>query len=285
MEAVFTAEGGQFFVTDEVKQYFNRDGYILVKKLFAGQEVDKLKRCMEESKDIQKHAYGRSDGQGAFSRMCLWLYAGDDVSGVISRTDKIAGTMETLLGGEEVYHYHTKLMMKEPRTGGAHQWHQDYGYWYQYGNLTPNMGSVFMPVDRCTRQNSCLQILVGSHKMGRINHVQIGDQAGADLDRVELAKEKFAHKYVEMEPGDVLFFHSNLLHTSDQNKSDMRRYAMISAYNQAQNSPKNEHYSALYHPLNKLPNSAIGDCQKMDSSTDKCFMNPENDTGAASLKK
>ncbi len=33
-----------------------------------------------------------------------------------------------LLGGEEVYHYHTKLMMKEPRTGGAHLWHQDYGF-------------------------------------------------------------------------------------------------------------------------------------------------------------
>ena len=31
-----------------------------------------------------------------------------------------------LLGGE-VYHYHTKLMMKQPRTGGCHLWHQDYG--------------------------------------------------------------------------------------------------------------------------------------------------------------
>ena len=46
------------------------------------------------------------------SRMCLWLYAGDDVSGVISRSEKIAGTMEALLGGEEIYHYHAKLMMK-----------------------------------------------------------------------------------------------------------------------------------------------------------------------------
>ena len=29
---------------------------------------------------------------------------------------------------------------------------------------------------------------------------------------------RFEHVYVEMEPGDALFFHSNLLHTSDQNK-------------------------------------------------------------------
>jgi len=31
-----------------------------------------------------------------------------------------------LLGGE-VYHYHTKLMMKEAHTGGSFVWHQDYG--------------------------------------------------------------------------------------------------------------------------------------------------------------
>ena len=28
---------------------------------------------------------------------------------------------------EEVYHFHTKLMMKEARFGGKHLWHQDYG--------------------------------------------------------------------------------------------------------------------------------------------------------------
>ena len=35
--------------------------------------------------------------------------------------------MEQLLGGD-VYHYHTKLMMKEAHAGGSFVWHQDYGY-------------------------------------------------------------------------------------------------------------------------------------------------------------
>ena len=46
------------------------------------------------------------------------------------RSTKVAGTMQNLLGGDEIYHYHSKLMMKEPKTGGAHIWHQDYGYIY-----------------------------------------------------------------------------------------------------------------------------------------------------------
>ena len=49
---------------------------------------------------------------------------------VFHRSTKIAGTMQNLLGGDEIYHYHSKLMMKEPKTGGAHIWHQDYGYIY-----------------------------------------------------------------------------------------------------------------------------------------------------------
>lgn len=43
----------------------------------------------------------------------------------ITLGSKVAGTSAALLGGE-VYHYHTKLMMKEPFTGGAFVWHQDY---------------------------------------------------------------------------------------------------------------------------------------------------------------
>ncbi len=103
--------------------------------------------------------------------------------------------------------------MKEPRTGGAWNWHQDYGYWYQNGCLLPEMASIFMPVDPCTRENGCLAVLRGSHKMGRIDHVQMGEQAGVEPGRLEDAKKVFEMVYVEMQPGDALFFHANLLHS------------------------------------------------------------------------
>ena len=35
----------------------------------------------------------------------------------------------------------------------------------------------------------CLQVLKGSHHLGRINHKSVGGQVGADLDRVEEAKK------------------------------------------------------------------------------------------------
>ena len=47
--------------------------------------------------------------------------------------------------------------------------------------------------------------------MGRVDHILAGDQAGAE--RVKYAKDMFPLEYLEMEPGDVLFFHCNLLHS------------------------------------------------------------------------
>lgn len=62
------------------------------------------------------------------------------------------------------------------QVGGRHVWHQDYGYWYENGCLTPDMGSVFIALDPCTKENGCLRVLSGSHKMGRLDHVSIGNQ-------------------------------------------------------------------------------------------------------------
>ena len=43
------------------------------------------------------------------------------------------------MGGDELYHYHTKIMMKDPELGGSFEWHQDYGYvnatWLYLTNL------------------------------------------------------------------------------------------------------------------------------------------------------
>ena len=46
-----------------------RNGFLLVRGLWDVEEVAKLRKCMEESEDIRQHAYGRSDGMGAVSKV------------------------------------------------------------------------------------------------------------------------------------------------------------------------------------------------------------------------
>ena len=171
--------------------------------------------------------------------------------------------MERLLGGE-VYHYHSKMILKDPKVGGAWAWHQDYGYWYQNGVLQPLLTSIFLAVDPCTRQNGCLQVIRGSHHCGRIDHVLTGDQAGADRERVEELLKRMPLDHVEMVPGDALFFHCNLLHSSAQNSSKYPRWALICCYNAARNDPYKESRHPQYTRLEKWPDERVKEVGQRD---------------------
>jgi ectoine hydroxylase-related dioxygenase (phytanoyl-CoA dioxygenase family) len=189
--------------------------------------------------------------------MATWNHPGDSVYGLAARTHRVVDTMEDMLGGE-VYHYHSKLTAKEPFEGGAWEWHQDYGYWYHNGCMFPYMASVMVALDRTTRDNGCLQVLRGSHHAGRVDHgVLPGEQVGADPRRVQEMIKRFERVYVEMEPGDGLFFHSNVMHRSDQNRSPDRRWTVLFCYNAARNDPYLDHHHPRYTPLSKVDDGAV----------------------------
>lgn len=235
---------------------FIEDGYVLVKSLLDAEEVEMLRRASRGDPAIAKRAVSRDDGEGGKSTITLWNHPGEDFFSMISRSERVVNAMEQFLGGE-VYHYHAKMMQKEPYTGGAWVWHQDYGYWYNNGCLFPYMASCFIAVDPCTRENGCLQVLRGSHHMGRIEHVRVGEQVGADPERTAEAEKVLDLVYCVMDPGDALFFHCNLLHRSDQNQSHNPRWALICCYNAARNNPYKESGHPRYTHLLKVPDSAI----------------------------
>ena len=244
-------------LTPEQRAAFDRDGYVLIRGFFDTEEAALLQQAIDQDPSIRGHFYDRGDADGLTTKMATWNHPGESVYGYAARSEKMVDTMEDLLGGE-VYHYHSKITAKEPREGGAWEWHQDYGYWYKNGCLFPLMASAMVALDQCTRANGCLQVLKGSHLLGRIDHGLLeGDQVGADLRRVQEAQKHLELVYCEMAPGDVLFFHCNTLHRSDQNRSDDRRWTLICCYNAARNDPFLEHHHPRYTPLVKVPDAQI----------------------------
>lgn len=272
---------------EEVLNTYEADGFVIARGMFDSQEIGLLRRAAKEDRELDQHSFGKGDGEGGTVRLSLWNHPGDTIYGMFARCESIVNSAERILRGE-VYHYHSKMIMKDAKVGGAWAWHQDYGYWYQNGVLFPLLTSAFIAVDPATRQNGCMQVLKSSHLMGRVDHVLTGDQAGADMERVREAEKALELVHVEMEPGDVLFFHANLLHRSDQNKSDKPRWAMICCYNAARNNPYKEHHHPRYTPLSKVPDSAIleaGLRRFSDSASDVAWMNTQDDKSAASLEQ
>jgi hypothetical protein len=229
---------------------FQDDGFFVVERLFDPDEVVLLRSVAEADRRLHDSAVSRRDGQGGTIRLSVSNELGDDLYAAVVRCRRVVETMEALLGGE-VYHYHHKMILKEPRTGGAWEWHQDYGYWYDNGCLFPDLASCMIAVDRATSRNGCLQVLRGSHRMGRVNHVAVGDQTGADPERVGAALQRLERVNCPLEPGSAVFFHCNLLHRSDRNLSDEPRWAFIACYNAARNDPYKESRHPRYRFLER----------------------------------
>ena len=266
-----------FSISDKEKLSFINDGFVLVKGMFNAEETSLLLESAKQDQILQEKAYAVKDGDGKSSKLSLWNHPGEDVWGMVSRSNRIAGSMEKLLGGE-IYHYHSKLMLKEPKEGGAWEWHQDYGYWYKNGCLYPHMGSCLTALDKADKENGCLQVVKGSHHMGRIEHRTTGAQTGADEDRVNEILKVLPLIYCELDPGDALFFHSNLLHRSDANKSDRSRWSLICCYNMAMNNPVIEHHHPQYTPLKKVSDSSLLETGMKLTSDGSSYLNPDHDS-------
>jgi ectoine hydroxylase-related dioxygenase (phytanoyl-CoA dioxygenase family) len=157
---------------------------------------------------MSKHSYDVNDSTGKKSKLALWFTPGNDAYGLLTRSKRmLEGVAQLLEGDAPVCHFHSKLMQKEPKVGGAWEWHQDYGYWYKNEFLLPGHRiSVMIAITTADKENGCLQVIKGSHKMGRIEHGFAGEQVGASQHYVDLALKTMELVYVEVNPGDALFF-------------------------------------------------------------------------------
>lgn len=132
----------------------------------------------------------------------------------------ILGRMASLYGPDLLL-WRTNFFVKEP---GAKRipWHQDFNYWPLE---PPVICSAWIAVDPATVENSCVQVIPGSHRKV-IPHVK----ATEDVVFKEMGDEKFydAEEAVDLEmaPGEFILFNERTLHHSHPNRSDQRRIGL-----------------------------------------------------------
>ena len=273
-----------FSLTESQVEAFNTDGYLIVPNFLNEAEVSKLLEVALQDDVINKNSYDLNDQTGKKTKLALWFTPGNDIYGLLTKSERMVNSVNQLLDGDApVCHYHSKLMQKEPKVGGAWEWHQDYGYWYKNEYLFPDqMISVMIAITEAKKENGCLQVIKGSHKMGRVEHGFAGEQVGASQRYVDLALKTMELVYVEIKPGDALFFHSNILHRSEANLSEKSRWSLISAYNRQSNPAYNEQAGSSTVPLETVADdamltSAIGGLMENNS-----FLSKESDVSLKS---
>lgn len=257
---------------------FEEDGYLVLPQFCSKEEINKLYKTALEDDAMRKNALDLNDQQGKKTRLSLWFTPGNDVFGYLTRSRKMVRSVAPLLDSDApVCHFHSKLMQKEPRVGGAWEWHQDYGYWYKNQFMFPDqLISIMIALTPASKENGCLQVIKGSHKLGRVNHGFAGEQVGADMVMVNNALKTMELVYCELRPGDALVFHSNIIHRSEANLSEHPRWSLISCYCSQSNIAYNENSTSWKVPVSIVPDEAILEWDA-ESLSNADFLKKEND--------
>jgi ectoine hydroxylase-related dioxygenase (phytanoyl-CoA dioxygenase family) len=135
---------------------------------------------------------------------------------------EVVGRLSSLLGPDLML-WRSNFFTKQ--AGGKEiPWHQDVNYW----RLDPPLNfTVWMAIDEVTAENSCMQVIPGSHTKV-VRHVKSTQEMGFDEMAEDSAVDRKKSIDLVMRPGEFVIFNERLLHHSEANRSNKRRMALIS---------------------------------------------------------
>ncbi len=235
------------FSAGELAQFEN-DGYVVVRRLVDSTScaimLSKAKLDLAvaaapleyESETGYPGAPASLDAPGGRTvRRLLQAYARSAVLARWLIAPVLALRLRQLLGARIVMSqaHHNCVMTKNPGFSSATHWHQDIRYWsYQQ----PELVSVWTALGREHAGNGCLRVLPGTHRM-----VFSPEQYDGDIflcpEHAGNQKLIETQQMVELDTGDVLFFHCRLLHAAGDNRSTDTKFSLVSTYHAAANRP------------------------------------------------
>ena len=114
-------------LTRSEKASFERNGFVVTRGWFSTDEVDLLRATIEADTHATGNTISVADADGRDTKLTEWHRFGDDTYSQFGRSASLVRAASELMGNSEPYLSHAKLLLKEPRSGGAWEWHQDFG--------------------------------------------------------------------------------------------------------------------------------------------------------------
>ena len=223
--------------TKDLSEQYERDGYFIRRGTLSRTDASAIRKAITDALDAhddqRKGHYNEelSARRGAqlarqqrFRKLGAFARHNDTVFNCGIASHGVLEVMHHFLGPDLVLVYDS-VFLKLAKTGGATPWHQDIGLWPEKMQDSFNF---WIAIDPATKANGCLQFVPGSHKGPIVEHKPYEGGLHKELPR-ELCTNLQTH-YAELNPGDAVFWHSNLWHYSAPNTSDQDRIAIAGVY-------------------------------------------------------
>ena len=217
---------------------WDRDGFFLVKEFSPPDVCDAMLR---RAIDLAREADGRgvagtaivhpernlADSMGsealAEERVSkVFKVHRDSVFHEFATQPDLVASVQHLLG-PDIDCFLSQFIFKNPGAWGQ-PWHQD-AFYFPF-DRGPQVG-VWLAVTEATLANGCLHVVPGSHLEPVHEHL-LDRRPNANQGYVEILDHDMSgERPVTMAPGDLLIFHSHLMHRSKDNNSSAIRAAMV----------------------------------------------------------
>lgn len=235
----------------ELKQY-DELGFFVRENIFAEDELEALRAGAENVHAQILEAAGREDAehidqvdnqkyQVVLGSKIKWEWS-DDLHAVRSMepTGHLDARLEAFIDDPRLYQpiqsingcealsvFSDKLNVKRP--GGApFPWHQEGLYWENGAEDLESLVSTLTYLDDGTKENGCLWVIPGSHKHGNLQGLKDRGVLGALYTDIDLIDGEAVA--TELSSGSVLYFHRDLVHGSQSNRTKSSRRVFVVAY-------------------------------------------------------
>ena len=230
------------YMTEDQKQSWNNSGYILipnfVNKKFCddmNNEVREIIKSIIPEDSAFSHAYA-GEGHIAIREMKpsdnaktiedeiskLFRIHSKGIFNSFIKKEKLVNLLEDILG-PDIDCFLSQFIFKNPGAWGQ-PWHQDSSY-FPF-DKEPQV-AAWLATSEATLENGCLVVLPGSHQEHLHEHLP-DERKGSNYGYTEIKDHDFSQETpMTLNTGDLLLFHSFLMHKSFDNKSNSRRTAMV----------------------------------------------------------
>lgn len=240
---------------------FERDGYYVARAMIPAEEVDALISVIDRSLkpalapvefEADVHYPGapasRAAPGGQTPRRLLHAYGRDSLFQKVGGHPQVIHILKALMGTGALrlsQNHHNCIMTKHPGFSSVTSWHQDIRYWrFDRRELV----STWLALGQEHSDNGCLMVIPGSHCLD----FEPGQFDAALFLRTDLeANHALLAKAVpvELDAGDMLFFHSRTLHAAGQNETNIIKRSLVYTYRAEDNQPIPETRSAVYEDI------------------------------------
>jgi phytanoyl-CoA hydroxylase len=242
-------ETGSGRLQPDQRQQFERDGYLIARQLAPPDLVDRMLKAtlsdierlvepIEFEADLQYPGAPRSREEqgGRTVRRLKQAHARGYVFTEWVMSPQVVNRLAQLLGPEIVcpLAHHNCVMTKHPAFSSDTGWHQDIRYW---SFDRPELVTVWLALAEECLENGCLRVIPGSHRIA-LDGCRFDEALFFRTDLAANAELIAQAVPVELEAGDVLFFHCKTLHAASRNLTTRTKYSVVFTFRAANNRPR-----------------------------------------------